>query len=537
MRHSLQGRIWMGALVAAMLILAALPALADVGDVDPGYGVDGSHAIPQTGGPHWIGAMAVRPTGEAILTGSSIGAGSGEQSFWVTEVAADGLSREDSTDIGLSAEYEFGTSVSLQPGGSFYVAGEIGALGGTDTDMFVASFDSNGAFDPTFGFDGVTRLFAPGTERTTSVFVDDGDVVVGGWRNTVDFPGVVTRLQPSGSPDPTFGTGGTADLTWTGLLVHDLIETTVWPTSGANYLAIGMFSSGEDAGVATMVVSDAGVGGTPTEVLAGAIDYYDTIPLSDGTVAIATQLFSDVEGSVLVVTKVGADGAVIWQAPAHAVGGFSAGVVIAELRDGSLAVAVNSGDFTQRVYRYAPDGTPLGVMIGALDVDMLLGNALARAAGVAAGDGGLFIVSVTNPIDSGSLSGELAVTKYLGDESGRFLDDDGNVHEANIEAIAAAGITKGCNPPDNDRYCPGESVTRGQMAAFLVRGLGLTDDGGGDWFVDDDDSVFESDIDKLRTAGITKGCNPPDNDRYCPSQDVRRDQMASFLARALGLGT
>lgn len=54
---------------------------------------------------------------------------------------------------------------------------------------------------------------------------------------------------------------------------------------------------------------------------------------------------------------------------------------------------------------------------------------------------------------------------------GTFTDDNGNVHEANIEAIAAEGITKGCNPPSNDIYCPSSPVTRGQMAAFLNRGL------------------------------------------------------------------
>ena len=30
---------------------------------------------------------------------------------------------------------------------------------------------------------------------------------------------------------------------------------------------------------------------------------------------------------------------------------------------------------------------------------------------------------------------------------GSFRDDDGNVHEGSIETIAAAGITRGCNPP------------------------------------------------------------------------------------------
>jgi hypothetical protein len=73
------------------------------------------------------------------------------------------------------------------------------------------------------------------------------------------------------------------------------------------------------------------------------------------------------------------------------------------------------------------------------------------------------------------------------------------------------------------------------MAAFLVRALGYTDDGGGDLFIDDDNSVFESAIDKLGTAGVTLGCNPPTNDRYCPTLEVSRAQMAAFLARALDL--
>ena len=57
--------------------------------------------------------------------------------------------------------------------------------------------------------------------------------------------------------------------------------------------------------------------------------------------------------------------------------------------------------------------------------------------------------------------------------NGTFADDDGNIHEENIEAIAAKGITLGCNPPDNSRYCPDDSVTRGAMAAFIARAMGL----------------------------------------------------------------
>jgi hypothetical protein len=38
--------------------------------------------------------------------------------------------------------------------------------------------------------------------------------------------------------------------------------------------------------------------------------------------------------------------------------------------------------------------------------------------------------------------------------------------------LANAGVTRGCNPPDNDRFCPEEVVTRQQLAAFLRRALG-----------------------------------------------------------------
>ena len=124
---------------------------------------------------------------------------------------------------------------------------------------------------------------------------------------------------------------------------------------------------------------------------------------------------------------------------------------------------------------------------------------------------------------------------YADDGGGNlFIDDDGNIFEAAIDRLGAAGVTKGCNPPVNDRFCPNDFVTRGQMAAFLVRAMGYTDDGGGNLFTDDDGNIFEAAIDKLGAAGVTKGCNPPVNDHFCPNDFVTRGQMAAFLKRALG---
>jgi hypothetical protein len=120
------------------------------------------------------------------------------------------------------------------------------------------------------------------------------------------------------------------------------------------------------------------------------------------------------------------------------------------------------------------------------------------------------------------------------DYDGTFADDDGNVHEPNIEAIAAERITLGCNPPENFLYCPDDSVTRGAMAAFIARALGLPGVDG-DHFNDDGTSTFENAIDQVAAAGITQGCNPPENTRFCPGRTMTRGEMAAFLARAFDL--
>ncbi len=137
-------------------------------------------------------------------------------------------------------------------------------------------------------------------------------------------------------------------------------------------------------------------------------------------------------------------------------------------------------------------------------------------------------------VTRGEMAAFLVRALGLTDGGGKdwFADDDGTIFEGDINKLAAAGITSGCNGSGTE-YCPNAPATRGEMAAFLVRAFGYDDPGQGDWFTDDDDSMFEGNIDRLKVAGVTVGCNPPTNDRFCPVDRVQRDQMASFLARAL----
>ena len=118
-------------------------------------------------------------------------------------------------------------------------------------------------------------------------------------------------------------------------------------------------------------------------------------------------------------------------------------------------------------------------------------------------------------------------------EGGRFWDDDGNTHEANIEAIANAGVTLGC-VLEGTAFCPELGVTRAQMASFLARALSLSPVPG-DRFSDvSTTSVHKENINAIAEADITFGCDST-GEIYCPNVVLNRAQMASFLARALNL--
>lgn len=117
---------------------------------------------------------------------------------------------------------------------------------------------------------------------------------------------------------------------------------------------------------------------------------------------------------------------------------------------------------------------------------------------------------------------------------GTFIDDDGNLHEPNIEAIAAAGITQGCNPPIGDRYCPADPVTRAQMAAFLLRATGQAENlpGYRGTFPDvPPGQWYTGNVERLAELGIVRGY---DDGTYRPNGLVTRAEMAIFVVRALG---
>jgi glucose/arabinose dehydrogenase len=103
-----------------------------------------------------------------------------------------------------------------------------------------------------------------------------------------------------------------------------------------------------------------------------------------------------------------------------------------------------------------------------------------------------------------------------------------------IEAIYGAEITAGCTAGSPPAYCPGDLVTRAQMAIFLLKGIHgpayQPPPAQGNVFADVQAGDFAAAwIEQLFAEGITAGCG---GGNYCPNDTATRAEMAIFLLRS-----
>ena len=112
---------------------------------------------------------------------------------------------------------------------------------------------------------------------------------------------------------------------------------------------------------------------------------------------------------------------------------------------------------------------------------------------------------------------------------GNYFNDVGvSSFRSDIVWNADQGITTGCGA---GRFCPTANVPRDQMASFLSRALHLSGPAP-NAYTDDNGNPHEPNINLVAREGIASGCG---TNLFCPSGLVKRDQMASFLSRALDL--
>ena len=111
-----------------------------------------------------------------------------------------------------------------------------------------------------------------------------------------------------------------------------------------------------------------------------------------------------------------------------------------------------------------------------------------------------------------------------------------NIYAAWIEELERQGLTGGCG---GGNYCPAASVTRAQMAVFLLNtayGPGYVPPPATGTLFDDVPlgSFADEWIEDLVARGITAGCSaaPP---LYCPGNPITRGQMATFITITFNL--
>lgn len=101
-----------------------------------------------------------------------------------------------------------------------------------------------------------------------------------------------------------------------------------------------------------------------------------------------------------------------------------------------------------------------------------------------------------------------------------------------VEAAAAAGITQGCG---GGNFCPSDEITRAQAASMIQRAAGWPDEvvAGAPRYSDVPASnTHFAAIETLTTRCSTNGCAPG---RFCPNDSLNRGQAAVFIARAFNL--
>jgi hypothetical protein len=143
-----------------------------------------------------------------------------------------------------------------------------------------------------------------------------------------------------------------------------------------------------------------------------------------------------------------------------------------------------------------------------------------------------FTANSLNDIRNGTITiANQTFTVYQGKE---FTTDVPPSHPFyhEIGKLVARGVTAGCGATS---YCPDQTLTREQMAALVIKGLGEFNPPtpASQRFNDVPPSnPFYNFIDRMAVLNITVGCGA---NTYCPSDPIPHEQMAAFVIRAIGM--
>jgi uncharacterized delta-60 repeat protein len=184
------------------------------GSMDTTFDGDGN-ALIDLGGDDIGHALALQPDGRIIASGMS------DSNHVLLRLWPDGsfdTGGQQTHGLAFPPGYQPGqresaNGLALQPDGSFLVAGEVYVPDSSFSSAFVTRFNPDGLPDPSFGTNGSIRTGFGLLNNATAVAVQpDGKVVIAGYSifdtqlTLADF--LVARFHPNGAPDTSFGLNG-----------------------------------------------------------------------------------------------------------------------------------------------------------------------------------------------------------------------------------------------------------------------------------------------------------------------------------------
>src|SRR3954471_16498189 len=200
-------------LLALLALLLAVPsaAAARAGEPDRSFGIGGTQTLNAPGGDAVGGAVLVLP-GNRMLAGGAVGGKLVVLRLRARSGALDGSFGDHGQVVpGLP-----GTSLDGVRSLAVFRDGRIVAAATMNIDgvsrMVALKLLPNGEVDPSFGNGLGYVVTGPAGAPLGAMAMDStGDIVLAGARPATDEAPLIMRLLPDGTPDATFGSGGTVD--------------------------------------------------------------------------------------------------------------------------------------------------------------------------------------------------------------------------------------------------------------------------------------------------------------------------------------
>lgn len=200
-------------LILGMLLVSFSAFVYAAGDLDPLFGAGGK-VVTDLGGGETGFAMALQPDGKIIIGGAT----GNPSDFALVRYNPNGtldptFGAGGTVLLDFLGELDFLTALALQSDGKIVAAGITRADSASPLLMVLSRFNPNGTLDPTFGSGGKVTVTLPDVSfGVNSIALDSvGKIVVVGavstFNQVLDSQCFVARFNPNGSLDPTFGSG------------------------------------------------------------------------------------------------------------------------------------------------------------------------------------------------------------------------------------------------------------------------------------------------------------------------------------------